>query len=890
MLSDRYNAAEVETKIYQWWEETGSFKAEDRSTKPPYTIILPPPNVTGQLHMGHALDHTIQDVLIRWKRMMGFNALWLPGMDHAGIATQAVVEKRLREEGLDRLEMGREAFVKKVWEWKSTYGDRIFSQMKRLGNSVDWDRATFTLDPGVSRAVRKVFVHLFEKGEIYQGEKLVNWSSPLQSAISDLEVVHKETKGHLYHILYSVVGEETQLQIATTRPETLLGDSAICIHPEDERYSHLKGRKVKIPLIDREIPIIFDSYVDKEFGTGVLKVTPAHDFNDYELGKKHDLEFINILEVDGRLNEAAGPYKGLKVQEARKKILLDLEEQGALAQTEPHTHSVGYCDRSGARVEPFLSKQWFVKTDKISVPARHVVSNESIQFIPEMWTKTYIHWMNIIEDWCISRQLWWGHQIPAWHCAHCGHITVAEEDPSQCAGCGSTDIHQDPDVLDTWFSSGLWPFSTLGWPDETEALKTFYPTDVLVTGHDIIFFWVARMIMMGLEMTGDVPFRKVYMHGLIRDSKGEKMSKSKGNSVDPVKLIEEHGADALRFTLLAQMATGKDLKFSQQRLEGYRNFMNKIWNATRFALQHLEDFEVPENGVNASLPKGDFLTTDLWLIHRTRTVVEKVESHLENFRFSDAANELYQFVWNDFCDWYLEFSKPILFSDKASQKKVTQLVLAQTLNRITRLLHPFIPFITEEIHQKLPLRSESCVRGDYPTVDNDGVWLGLASEEAAFEIEIVKEVITAIRNIRGENRIKPSEKIQVWLEPKDDFSQKVLGNNVDMFTRLASLSHCAIEGKESLKKCAVTPIRMGSSEINVVVPLEGLVDLAKEVSRLKKAMEKLGKEQSKIFGKLNNKRFVDNAPPEVVAADKANLAKIESQIEEMRKAVMRLSE
>jgi len=890
MLKDRYDAQDVETRTYKWWEDQGYFKAEDQSTKPPFTIILPPPNVTGQLHMGHALDHTIQDVLIRWKRMKGFNALWLPGMDHAGIATQAVVEKKLRAEGFDRLEMGREAFVEKVWEWKEKYGDRIFSQMKRLGNSVDWDRATFTLDLGVSKAVKKVFVHLYKKGEIYQGKKLVNWSPPLQSAISDLEVVHKETKGNLYHILYPIVGTDQKLEIATTRPETLLGDSAICVHPEDERYAHLKGKKAKVPFVNREIPIIFDSYVDKEFGTGVLKVTPAHDFNDYELGKKHNLECINILNIDGRLNEEAGKYQGLKAQEARKQILKDLEEQDLLSKTEPHTHSVGYCDRSGARVEPYLSTQWFVKTDKISVPARHVVSNESVKFIPEMWTKTYVHWMNNIQDWCVSRQLWWGHQIPAWHCNHCDHITVAEETPKSCEGCGHSDIYQDPDVLDTWFSSGLWPFSTLGWPEETESLKTFYPTDVLVTGHDIIFFWVARMIMMGLEMKGDVPFRKVYMHGLVLDSSGEKMSKSKGNSVDPVQLIENNGADALRFTLLSQMATGKNLKFSQQRLEGYRNFMNKIWNATRFSFQHMEGFVAPKEGRDAVLPKLRFLTTDLWLIQRTKEVVEKVNIDLENYRFSDAANRLYQFVWNDFCDWYLELSKPVLFGEDQEQKEATQLVLAQTLNRITRLLHPMIPFITEEIFQKLPIASESCMIEDYPTLENDTAWLSLASEDAAVEIEVVKEVITAIRNIRGENKIKPSEKIEVWLEPKDDFSQKVLGSNRDMFLRLASLSNLNIESKENLKKCAVTPIRINSSEINVIVPLEGLVDIAKEVARLKKSAEKLEKEQANLFGKLNNKRFVENAPKEVVEADKKNLAKIESQIAEIRKAIMRLSE
>lgn len=889
-LSDRYSPGDVESRIYQEWEKKGYFKAKDQSTKPPYSVILPPPNVTGFLHMGHALDHTIQDVLIRWKRMLGYNAMWLPGSDHAGIATQAVVEKDLRKQGKDRLEMGREAFLKEVWAWKQKYGDRIYSQMKRLGDSVDWDRETFTLDEDVSKAVRKVFVHLYNKGWLYQGEKLVNWSPPLQSAISDLEVVHKDTKGNLYHLAYPVEGTEDKLIIATTRPETYLGDSCVCVHPEDERYKHLVGKNVVLPLINRKIPIIADEYVDREFGTGALKVTPAHDFNDYDLGKKHNLEFINILNVDGTLNENAGPYQGLKVQEARKQIVKDLAEKDFLVKTEPHQHAVGYCDRTGAVVEPYLSKQWFVKTKDLATPARHVVSNETTQFIPEQWTKTYIHWMNIIEDWCVSRQLWWGHRIPAWYCEGCGEVTVAESDPSECGSCKSKNIKQDEDVLDTWFSSGLWPFSTMGWPEETEALKTFYPTSVLVTGHDIIFFWVARMIMMGLEMMGDVPFRKVYIHGLIRDSQGRKMSKSLGNSIDPVEMIDQYGADALRFTLMSQMATGKDLKFSVQRLEGYRNFMNKVWNATRFSLSNMEGFEVPAEGVNATVSISDLSTADQWLIHELGECEKEVNEHLENMRFSDAANKIYSFTWHQLCDWYLEFSKPVLYGDNPEQKKVTQLVLAQTLNRVVRLLHPFAPFITEEIYQKLPIRGEACIIDEYPTPEKDQAWLSLGSEDAAFEMELVKEVITAIRNIRGENSIKPSEKIDVWLAPKDDQSQKLLGKNKSEIVRLASLSNCEIAERDSLKKCAVAPIRLGSSQIDVVIPLEGLVDIDKEVQRLKKAIEKNEKDIQKMSSKLSNERFLANAPEDVVEADKKHLATLQSKVEEMRQSMMRLSE
>jgi valyl-tRNA synthetase len=889
-LSDRYNPNEVEGRIYQHWEDQGYFAAEDQSTKPPFSIILPPPNVTGFLHMGHALDHTIQDVLIRWKRMVGFNAMWLPGSDHAGIATQAVVEKELRKQGKDRLEMGRKAFLDEVWQWKETYGGRIYSQMKRLGDSVDWKRESFTLDAGVSKAVRKVFVHLYKKGWLYQGEKLVNWSPPLQSAISDLEVVHKETKGNLYHLAYKVDGMDEQLIIATTRPETYLGDSAVCVHPDDERYQHLVGKTITLPVIDRQIPIITDDYVDREFGTGALKVTPAHDFNDYDLGKKHNLDFINILNTDGTLNGNGGPWKGLKMQEARKQIVKEFEDKNIIVKVEPHQHAVGYCDRTGAVVDPFLSKQWFVKTADLSTPARHVVENETIQFVPEQWTKTYLHWMNIIEDWCVSRQLWWGHRIPAWYCGDCRHVTVSEEDPSQCEGCGSKKIKQDEDVLDTWFSSGLWPFSTMGWPQETEAQKTFFPTSVLVTGHDIIFFWVARMIMMGLEMKGDVPFRKVYIHGLIRDSQGRKMSKSLGNSIDPVEMIDEYGADALRFTLMSQMATGKDLKFSIQRLEGYRNFMNKLWNATRFSLSNMEDFQAPAEGAEAVINKASLTTADQWLIYQTGLVEKDVNQYLKEMRFSDAANRIYAFTWHEFCDWYLEFSKPVLYGEDLEQKQVTQLVLAQTLNRIVRLLHPFAPFITEEIYQKLPIKAEACIIDAYPEYEKDQAWLSLGTEEASFEMELVKEVITAVRNIRGENSIKPGEKIDVWLSPKDDQSQKILGSNRSEIIRLASLASCSVSARDSLKKCAIAPIRLGNSEVDVIIPLEGLVDIAKEVSRLQKSIEKSEKDMQKIRGKLRNEKFLANAPEDVVEADQQLLARITSQVEEMRQALLRLSE
>lgn len=886
-LSDRYNPSEVEGRTYTWWKKKGYFRAEDKSTKIPFSVILPPPNVTGFLHMGHALDHTIQDVMIRWKRMSGFNAMWLPGTDHAGIATQAVVEKLVhKEEKKTRHDLGREAFVQKIWDWKNQYGERIYSQMERLGDSVDWDRKVFTLDEGVSTAVRKVFVKLYKKGWIYKGEKIVNWSPPLQSAISDLEVVHKDTKGNLYHIAYSVEGSDEKIVIATTRPETMLGDTAICVHPEDERYKNLIGKKVLLPLTKRKIPIIADSYVDKEFGSGALKVTPSHDFNDYELGKKHKLEFVNILEKNGTLNDNAGKYKGLSTQEARKKIVADLEEQGYLVKVEPHQHSVGYCDRTGAIAEPFVSEQWFVRTKSMATPARHMVENGSITFEPEMWTKTYLHWMSIIQDWCISRQLWWGHRIPAWLCKECGHYTVSETDPTQCEKCHSAKIHQDEDVLDTWFSSGLWPFSTMGWPENTEALKTFYPTSVLVTGHDIIFFWVARMIMMGLELMGDVPFRKVYIHGLVRDSEGKKMSKSLGNSIDPVEMIDQYGADALRFTLMAQIASGKDLKFSVDRLEGYRNFMNKLWNAARFILQNTTDVDAAK--AQEIKNPNELSTADRWMVHRSGEVMKDVDQFLKEDRFSDAANTIYSFVWHEFCDWYLEFSKPILYKGEGKTKLATQVVLLQTLNRITRLLHPFAPFITEEIYQKLPVKNKACIIDAYPTLQNDKLWLAFGSAEASYEMKVVMEVILALRNIRGENQIKPSQKMKAWAVPQDEVTQKILLRNEAEIMRLAGLEEFKSEARSSLAKCAVAPVRLQNTQIDVVVPLEGLVDIEEEIKRIQKMIEKTNKDVTLLSNKLSNANFVKNAPEDIVQKDTALLAELRSKISGYEEGLKRL--
>lgn len=888
-LSDRYNPSDVESRIYAWWEKNAYFKAQDQSTKPPFCIILPPPNVTGFLHIGHALDHTIQDTLIRWKRMSGFNALWLPGTDHAGIATQAVVEKEIKKEGLNRHQMGREKFVERIWEWKNQYGDRIYKQMRRLGDSCDWDRAVFTLDPGVSKAVRKVFVSLYKKGWIYRGQRLVNWSGPLETAISDLEVEHRQVKGSMWHIRYKVDGTGETLIVATTRPETLLGDTALCVNPEDARYKHLVGKNAILPLLGRKIPIIADAYVDPAFGSGVVKITPAHDFNDYKIGKTHNLPFINILTKKATMNENAGPYQGLSVQEARKRVLEDLKAQDLFEKEEPHMLNVGHCSRSGAVVEPFLSEQWFVKTEHLAIPAQRVVESGTTRIEPENWVKVYLHWMNIIEDWCISRQLWWGHRIPAWTCENCGHVTVAEADPHQCEKCHKPGLKQDEDVLDTWFSSALWPFSTLGWPNETEALKTFYPTNVLVTGHDILFFWVARMMMMGLEFRRDVPFRLVYLHGIVRDSQGRKMSKSLGNSVDPVEMIDKYGADALRFSFLAHIHGGKDFKFSEQRTEGYRNFMNKIWNATRFALGSLQDFKVPVGDANKILPnKGHLSPYDQWILSKLGDVMKNVEESLEHCRFSEAAGALYSFVWYDFCDWYIEFCKPIFASGSAEEKQSTQTVMALVLNRIMRLLHPFAPFITEELYQKLPIHGEACIVDEYPTARKDRELLAFGSSLAAREVDLIKDVISAIRNIRGENRISPALKINVRLAPNDDFAQKVLGSHRASIMTMGRLENLDIGAEGSLAKCAVALCQSEQSSVKVIIPLEGLVDIEEEIKRIEKGMEKLNKDINSLSGRLNNENFVKNAAEDVVEADRKTLEDSRKQLQSMTEALARL--
>jgi valyl-tRNA synthetase len=892
-LEKQYNPGAVENKIYNLWLQNKCFKSEDVSKKPPYAIILPPPNVTGFLHLGHALDHTIQDILVRWKRMSGYNAVWVPGTDHAGISTQSVVEKNLSEQGILRTELGREKFEAKVWEWKKIYGDRIVNQMQRLGNSCDWDRLTFTLDEGVSKAVRKVFVNLYSRKLIYKGKKLVNWSTKLETAISDIEVDYKEVKGKLYHLSYPLKNGSGALIVATTRPETMLGDSAVAVHPQDERYKNWIGQKIILPITGREIPIIADEYVDQEFGSGAVKITPAHDFNDYEMGLRHKLEFINIMNSNGTVVEGYKEFSGLKMQEARKKIVEALEASGVLVKIENHTHSIGHCSKTGTVAEPYLSEQWFLKMSELSKPAIKAVENGTTKFIPESWTKTYMHWMHNIQDWCISRQLWWGHRIPVWTCQDCSHTNVSETDVSVCAKCGSKNLNQESDVLDTWFSSALWPFSILGWPENTESLKTFYPTDVLVTGHDIIFFWVARMMMQGLEFNKDIPFRDVYIHGLIRDSQGRKMSKSLGNSVDPVEMIDQVGADALRGALISQLNTGKDIKFSDQRLELYRNFMNKIWNATRFALGSADVDSLKNYKFDDVKSKTEISIFDQWIIYKIGEVIKSVDENLKAYRFSDAINELYSFLWNDFCDWYLEFSKATLYNkeaDAVKERAATSLVLFQTLGRALKMLHPFIPFITEAIYDKFPLKdSEFMCLAPFPNPKNNKEWLSMGTVESWEEVELIKQVITAIRNIRGENSIALGLNIAAFVVPQDERSQKILTHHKALLVKFCKLSELHFEDRKSRSKCAVTPVQFKGFSVDVVIPLEGLVDIDEEIKRLQKNIEKVKKDINILTQKLNNENYIKNAQEDLVENDKNLLKESESKFRTLQDSLNRLS-
>lgn len=852
-IAKNYNPSEFEDRIYHTWVEKGYFHAKPNKDKKPFTIVIPPPNVTGQLHMGHALDETLQDILIRYKRMQGFEALWIPGTDHAGIATQIKVEEQLRvNEGLTRHDLGREKFLERVWDWKKQYGDRIINQLKKIGSSCDWDRERFTMDEGCSKAVREVFVNLYEKGLIYQGSKIINWCPHCITALSDAEVEHAEQDGNFWHIKYPVKDSDEFVIVATTRPETMFGDTAVAVNPEDERYTHLVGKTLLLPLTDREIPVIADEYVDKEFGTGCVKITPAHDPNDFEVGMRHSLEQIKILNDDATVNKYGGKYEGMDRYEARKAMIEELDSLGLLVKVEPHSHNVGQCYRCGTTVEPIISKQWFVKMKPLAEPAIEAVKSGATQFVPERFSKTYMNWMENVLDWCISRQLWWGHRIPAFYCDDCGKTTVSKEDITVCPHCGGK-VHQDEDVLDTWFSSALWPFSTLGWPEKTEELEYFYPTSTLVTGYDIIFFWVARMIFSGLEHIGETPFEKVFIHGLVRDSQGRKMSKSLGNGIDPLEIIDQYGADALRFTLATGNAPGNDMRFYMERVEAGRNFANKIWNASRFTLMNLD---IEEN----KLPEAsDLQTEDKWILNGYNTIVKEVTENLEKYELGIALSKIYDFLWDNFCDWYIELVKPRLFDKENKTAKTAQYVLTYVLSNTMKLLHPFMPFITEEIWQHLPHEGASIMISEWPKYDES---LNFADDSHA--MQLIMDAITAIRNRRAEMNVPPSKKAQVLIVTgKEDVFKK----GSLFFLKLASASEVSVMSKKD--GIDANAVNIVVPEAEIFLPLDELVDREKEIERLNAEKKRLEGEIKRVEGKLNNPGFVNKAPEKVVNEEKA---------------------
>ena len=854
-LSKIYDPKQVEDRTYQFWLDGGYFHAEPNPDKKPYTIVIPPPNITGQLHMGHALDETLQDILIRFRRMQGYEALWLPGTDHASIATEAKIVNAMKEEGLTKEDLGREGFLERAWEWKRKYGGRIIEQLKKLGSSCDWDRERFTLDDGCSKAVKEVFVNLYNKGLIYQGERIINWCPHCMTSISDAEVEYEEQAGHFWHLRYPLSDGSGEVILATTRPETMLGDTAVAVNPKDERYRNLIGKTVILPLVGREIPIVGDDYVDMEFGTGVVKITPAHDPNDYEVGRRHNLPIIKVMNDDATMTETCGKYAGMDRYEARKAIVKDLEEQGYLLKIEEHTHNVGTCYRCGTTVEPMVSKQWFVKMEPLAKPAIDVVRNGEIKLIPERMNKTYYNWMENIKDWCISRQLWWGHRIPAYYCDDCGEVIVAKEAPTTCPKCGSTHLHQDEDTLDTWFSSALWPFSTLGWPDKTPELEYFYPTNTLVTGYDIIFFWVARMIFSGLEHTGKIPFDTVLFHGLVRDAQGRKMSKSLGNGIDPLEIIDQYGADALRFTLATGNTPGNDMRFSDEKVIASRNFANKIWNASRFVLMNLKDEQM-----DLALPLDKLAIEDKWVLSKFNKLVREVTDNLEKFELGIAVSKLYDFIWDVFCDWYVELVKSRLWEDGA-EAEVARQVLVYVLSNTLKLLHPFMPFITEEIWQALPHEGESIMVSQWPVYDEQ---LDFAAEEREFEK--VMDAIKAVRTRRSEMNVPPSKKATLYIETA---SQAIFEQSTAFLTRLAWADQIVMKNPQNPKEC----VQVITDSAKVYMPLSQLVDRDKEIARLTKEKQACEKDISFLEGKLNNPGFVSKAPEKVVNDQKAKLEK-----------------
>ena len=875
-----YDPQSFEKKWYQFWEENKFFHAEVDKSKKPYSMVIPPPNVTGQLHMGHALDNTLQDILIRYHRMQGFNTVWMPGCDHAGIATQAKVEGALREEGLSRYDLGREKFLERVWDWKEKFGSRIMSQLRSLGSSLDWDRERFTMDEGCSRAVREVFVSLYEKGLIYQGTRITNWCPSCNTAISDIEVEHETENGHLWHLRYQVEGTEEYVEIATTRPETMFGDTGVAVHPEDERYKHLIGKTLILPIVNRRIPLFADEYVDKEFGTGAVKVTPAHDPNDFEMGLRHNLEQVKVIGNDGHMLEGAGKYNGMDRYECRKALVKELEEKGILVSVEEHEHAVGHCSRCHSTIEPLVSKQWFVKMESLAKPAIEAVRDGRIEFVPARFTKIYENWLENIRDWCISRQLWWGHRIPAWYCEDCGKTHVSRTDLTECPHCHSKNLHQDEDVLDTWFSSGLWPFETFGWPEETEDLKHFYPTATLVTGYDIIFFWVARMIMMGLEFGKDIPFRHVFIHGLVRDSQGRKMSKSLGNGIDPMEVIEKYGADSLRFMLITGNTPGNDMRFYDERVESARNFANKLWNASRYMLMNLEGFDK-----NFGPAESDYTLADRWILSRYARTVRDVTENLDKFELGEAGRMIYEFIWNEFCDWYIELTKARLYDKENVRARNTALyVLSHVLEGTLRLLHPFMPFITEEIWQKVPHSDEirSIMVAQWPVGDEAQI-----NGDIEAQMTAIMETIKTVRNMRAEVGAAPSKKSELILFVGDDSLRSVFMDNQAYLEKLASSEPVTIlpAGAEKPENAMAGVV----SGVEIYLPLKGLIDVEKETARLKKEEEKLQKEIKRLTGKLSNEGFLAKAPEQVVAAEREKLAGYEEKLKAVESRIADLA-
>ncbi|CAO0823033.1 Valine--tRNA ligase [Desulfarculales bacterium] len=873
VLDKSYEPAQVEARWYAYWEEGGMFVADPASPRPAYSIVIPPPNVTGQLHIGHALGNTLQDILCRFKRMRGYAVLWMPGTDHAGIATQNVVERQLASERLSRHDLGRDKFIERVWQWREEYGGKIINQLKRLGASCDWTRERFTMDEGLSRAVREVFVRLYEEGLIYRGDYIINWCPRCHTALSDLESEHEEVQGNLYYIRYPFKNGKGHLTVATTRPETMLGDTAVAINPEDQRYKDLADDTLILPMLGRELPIIRDSCVSPEFGTGALKVTPAHDPHDFDLGQKHGLAVIRVMDDSGRINELGGAYAGLDRFEARKKVVADLEALGLLEKHEIHMHAVGHCYRCKTMVEPILSQQWFVKVGPLAQQALKAVQTGQTRIVPEMWTKTYYQWMTNIRDWCISRQIWWGHRIPAWYCG-CGQVIVSRTTLAACPVCGNAELKQETDVLDTWFSSALWPFSTMGWPDQAPELKKFYPTSCLVTGFDILFFWVARMMMMGIKFMDEVPFKDVCIHALIRDTSGQKMSKSKGNVMDPLIIIDQYGTDAFRYTLAAFAAQGRDIKISEERIAGYRNFVNKIWNAARFTLMNLEG----GSSAGADLP---LTLEDRWILSRVNRTAQEVAAGIDDYRFNDAAGVLYRFTWHEFCDWYLELVKAPLYNhDDPARQAATRRTLGEVFSRLVRMLHPIMPFVTEELWQRLPGADGSVMQAAWP----EGL-PGEVDEKAEADMDLLMAVIGALRNIRGEMGISPGQALPVVLMPHQESLRQVLAEQTPRLATLAKAASVgwAVEGHPPAQAASAAV-----AGVTVYVPLTGLVDFAAEVARLDKEIAKLEKEITPSRKKLTNEGFLQKAPQEVVDKEKAKVAEISSKMERLQASRQRM--